>query len=122
MYEEEGSHDEILLNFAKLDFNLLQRKHQKELCDITRWWKALDFENKLPFARNKVVECYFWIMAVYFEPQYDVARRFLTKLITLLSVTDDIYDVEGTLNELQLYTDAIQMYISVSFFFIPWYS
>ncbi|KAK4490035.1 hypothetical protein RD792_000689, partial [Penstemon davidsonii] len=110
IYEEEAnSHDEIvLLNFAKLDFNLLQRKHQKELCDITRWWKALDFENKLPFARNKVVECYFWIISVYFEPQYDVARRYLTKIIAMLSITDDIYDVEGTLNDLQLYTDAIQ--------------
>ncbi|KAK4490036.1 hypothetical protein RD792_000690 [Penstemon davidsonii] len=110
IYEEEAnSHDEIVvLNFAKLDFNLLQRKQQKELCDITRWWKALDFENKLPFARNKVVECYFWIISVYFEPQYDVARRYLTKIIALLSITDDIYDVEGTLNDLQLYTDAIQ--------------
>ncbi|KAL3849360.1 hypothetical protein ACJIZ3_011242 [Penstemon smallii] len=113
--EKRDSHDEMLLNFAKLDFNLLQRKHQKELCDINcimfnlpPWWKALDFENKLPFARDKVVECYFWIMSVYFEPKYEIARKFLTKVLNMTSILDDIYDVEGTLDDLPLFTEAIQ--------------
>ncbi|PHT55771.1 hypothetical protein CQW23_04257 [Capsicum baccatum] len=37
IYEEDESHNDVLLKFAKLDFNLLQRLHKKELCDITRW-------------------------------------------------------------------------------------
>lgn len=36
MYQEEESHKETLLNFAKLDFNLVQKIHQKELNKITR--------------------------------------------------------------------------------------
>ncbi|XP_012827395.1 PREDICTED: LOW QUALITY PROTEIN: germacrene-D synthase-like [Erythranthe guttata] len=108
IYQENESHDKTLLNFAKLDFNIVQKIHQKELGDLTRWWKDLDFANKLPFARDRMVECYFWILAVYFEPKYNVARTILTKIIALASIADDIYDVHGTLDELELFTDFIQ--------------
>ncbi|CAL5405701.1 unnamed protein product [Camellia sinensis] len=107
-YEQDDSHNKVLLNFEKLDFNLLQRMHQWELSEITRWWKELDFAKKMPFARDRIVECYFWILGVYFEPQYLLARRMLTKVIALTSIIDDIYDVYGTLEELALFTDAIE--------------
>ncbi|XP_040988311.1 (-)-germacrene D synthase-like isoform X2 [Juglans microcarpa x Juglans regia] len=107
VYQEDASHDKVL-NFAKLDFNLLQKVHQKELSDIARWWKDLDFPRKLPFIRDRVVECYFWILGVYFEPQYCFARRMLTKVISMTSVIDDIYDVYGTIEELDLFTEAIE--------------
>nr|Q5SBP6.1 RecName: Full=Germacrene-D synthase; AltName: Full=(-)-germacrene D synthase [Ocimum basilicum]AAV63786.1 germacrene D synthase [Ocimum basilicum] len=108
IYEEDESRDEDLLKFAKLDFNILQKIHQEELTHIARWWKELDLGNKLPFARDRVVECYFWILGVYFEPQYNIARRFMTKVIAMTSIIDDIYDVHGTLEELQRFTDAIR--------------
>nr|BBE32331.1 germacrene D synthase [Chengiopanax sciadophylloides] len=108
IYQEDDSHNKVLLNFAKLDFNLLQKMHQGELGHITRWWKKLNFAKKLPFARDRVVECYFWILGVYFEPQYLTARRFLTRVIYLASMIDDIYDVYGTLEELLAFTDAIE--------------
>ncbi|KAI3456990.1 hypothetical protein Pfo_013653 [Paulownia fortunei] len=108
MYQEDESHNKTLLNFAKFDFNMVQKIHQKELNDITRWWKALDFANKLPFARDRVVECYFWILSVYFEPQFHIARRILTKIVAISTVIDDIYDVYGTLDDLQLLTNLIQ--------------
>ncbi|GFS30553.1 terpenoid cyclases/Protein prenyltransferases superfamily protein [Actinidia rufa] len=110
-FEQNDCHSKDLLNFAKLDFNLLQKLHQRELCEITRWWKDLDFAKKLPFARDRMVECYFWILGVYFEPQYLLARRILTKVIALTSIIDDIYDVYGTLEELVLFTDAIESMI-----------
>ena len=59
-------------------------------------------------CNGKVVECYFWILGVYFEPQYLIARKFLTKVIMLASVVDDIYDLYGTLDELLLFTDAVE--------------
>ncbi|KAL0294528.1 UNVERIFIED_CONTAM: Beta-caryophyllene synthase [Sesamum radiatum] len=108
IYQQDESHSEILLNFAKLDFNIIQKIHQKELNDITRWWKNLDFANRLPFARDRMVECYFWSVEVYFEPHYHIARRMLTKIINMTSILDDIYDVYGTLDDLQLFTDLIQ--------------
>ncbi|GFZ04841.1 terpene synthase-like sequence-1,8-cineole [Actinidia rufa] len=107
-FEQNDCHSKDLLNFAKLDFNLLQKLHQRELCEITRWWKDLNFAKKLPFARDRMVEYYFWILGMYFEPQYLLSRRILTKVIALTSIIDDIYDVYGTLEELVLFTDAIE--------------
>ncbi|PON75441.1 Squalene/phytoene synthase [Trema orientale] len=72
IYENEPSHNKALLELAKLDFNLLQSLHQKELCEIVRWWKDLDLTNKLPFARDRIVELYFWMLGVFFEPQWDI--------------------------------------------------
>ncbi|CAA2968925.1 (-)-germacrene D synthase-like [Olea europaea subsp. europaea] len=108
IYQE--SSEDMLLNFANSDFNIVQKMHQKELSNVTWWWKALEFGKILPFARDRLVECYFWILCVYFEPQYSLARKILTKVITLTSIIDDIYDVYGTLDELKLFTDAIEMW------------
>ncbi|XP_048136396.1 (-)-germacrene D synthase-like isoform X1 [Rhodamnia argentea] len=108
LYQEDPSHDEVLLALAKLDFNLLQEQHQKELGKITRWWKAIDVPRNFPFARDRIVELFFWISGVYFEPEFALARDILTKVIALTSILDDIYDVYGTLEELALITEAIQ--------------
>ncbi|KAK5786678.1 hypothetical protein PVK06_041318 [Gossypium arboreum] len=118
IYKDDGSHDKTLLKFAELDFNLLQNLHKEELSKISKWWKDFDFAKKLPFIRNRLVECYFWILKVYFEPQYSLARKILTKLLatcciagqcsTMTSMMDDIYDSYGTLEELKLLTHAIQ--------------
>ncbi|XVF70504.1 hypothetical protein PTKIN_Ptkin11bG0167100 [Pterospermum kingtungense] len=108
IYQEDPSHNEALLTFAKLDFNMLQRLHQEQLSQIEKWWKELDFSRKLPFARDRVIECYFWTVGVYFEPEYRFARRILTKVIAMTPVIDDIYDVYGTLEELVLFTKAVE--------------
>jgi hypothetical protein len=75
---------------------------------IYRWWKDLNFARELPFIRDRIVECYFWIVGVYFEPEYLLARRILTKVIAMNSVIDDIYDVYGIPEELELFTEAIE--------------
>ncbi|RVW37312.1 (-)-germacrene D synthase [Vitis vinifera] len=111
VYQADDSHHKALLKLAKLDFNLLQKLHQKELSDISAWWTDLDFAHKLPFARDRVVECYFWILGVYFDPQFFFARRILTKVIAMTSTIDDIYDVYGTLEELELFTEAVERYL-----------
>ena len=36
IYPQHHSHNQLLLTFAKLDFNLLQQLHKKELSDIAR--------------------------------------------------------------------------------------
>ncbi|KAK9275730.1 hypothetical protein L1049_022998 [Liquidambar formosana] len=108
LYELEDLHDNTLLRLAKLDFNLLQKIHQKELSELAKWWKDLDFATKLPFARDRIVECYFWTLGVYFEPEYCIGRRILTKVIAMASIIDDTYDAYGTIDELKLFTEAIE--------------
>ncbi|GLT97891.1 hypothetical protein SLE2022_154340 [Rubroshorea leprosula] len=103
-----ASSNAALLRFAKIDFNMVQALHQKEISGITEWWKNLDFSTKLPYARDRVVECYFWVMGVYFEPKYSLARTFLTKVITMTSILDDTYDNYGTNKELELLTKCIE--------------
>ncbi|XP_048132495.1 (-)-germacrene D synthase-like [Rhodamnia argentea] len=108
LYREEPFHDKVLLTLAELDFNLLQEQHQKELGKITRWWKGIDVSRKFPFARDRIVELFFRISGVYFESEFAVAGAILTKVIALISILDDIYDVYGTLEELVILTEAIQ--------------
>ncbi|KAH9803245.1 alpha-terpineol synthase [Citrus sinensis] len=86
----------------------LRKQHQEELRDIVRWWKNFDVPNKLPFIRDRVVEGYFWILGVYFEPKFLLARKILTKVISMASIIDDIYDAYGTIEELELFATAIE--------------
>lgn len=36
IYHQHPSHNHVLLTFAKLDFNIVQKVHQKELSEFTR--------------------------------------------------------------------------------------
>nr|KYP35453.1 (+)-delta-cadinene synthase isozyme A [Cajanus cajan] len=103
-YEEDPSHCKVLLTFAKLDFNMLQELHQKEVASITKWWKT----RKVPYARVRVVEGYLWPLAMSYEPEYSIARKMESKLIGCISLLDDTYDAYGTIEELELFTQAIQ--------------
>ncbi|PIN08858.1 Vetispiradiene synthase [Handroanthus impetiginosus] len=107
-YEENELKDESLLRLAKLDFNQLQMLHRKEVYEVSRWWKDLDFISKLSYARDRVVECYFWSLGMYFEPQYSRARVMLAKVIAMISIIDDTYDSYGTIDELEIFTQAIE--------------
>ena len=63
----------------------------------------------MSFALNRLVELYFWTVGITFEPRHGYCRRMLTRAIALITVIDDIYDVYGTLDELELFTDAMEV-------------
>ncbi|XP_006358819.1 germacrene C synthase-like [Solanum tuberosum] len=107
MYEKIELCNDLLLKFAKLDFNNLQKLYQGELGELTRWWKNLDFAKKFPYARDRMVECYFWVAGVYIEPQHGRARKMMTKLLTTYVIIDDTYDAYATYDELVAFTNAI---------------
>ncbi|KAI7751984.1 hypothetical protein M8C21_015336 [Ambrosia artemisiifolia] len=107
-YQKQNYHNESLLKLAKLAFNLLQSSHRKELNQMSRWWKKFDVPNNLPYTRDRLVECYFWALCVYFEPKYSQARIFLAKVFSVATIVDDTYDAYGTYEELKIFTEAIQ--------------
>ncbi|KAL0363720.1 UNVERIFIED_CONTAM: Bicyclogermacrene synthase [Sesamum calycinum] len=72
------------------------------------WWKGIEVEKKLSYARDRMVETYFWILGVYFEPEYAVARKILTRVQALASLVDDTFDAYATFQELQIFTQAIE--------------
>ncbi|KAL5793966.1 hypothetical protein ACOSP7_002560 [Xanthoceras sorbifolium] len=98
----------LLLELAKLDFNMVQSVLQNDLKDMSRWWKEIDLAKKLNFARDRLVECFIWAVGMVPNPQFNHCRQKLTKVASLITTIDDIYDVYGTLNELELFTDAVQ--------------
>ncbi|XP_022014902.1 beta-caryophyllene synthase isoform X1 [Helianthus annuus] len=108
IYEQDISHNKSLLKLAKLGYNQLQSQHKKELSQLSKWWKGFDVPNNFHFIRDRLVECYFWILGVYFEPQYSRARIFLTKVIGISTILDDTYDAYGTFEELVIFTEAVQ--------------
>ncbi|WVZ90844.1 hypothetical protein U9M48_037104 [Paspalum notatum var. saurae] len=107
-YGKEAEANELIMELAKLNYNLVQLQYQEELKIITRWWNGLELRSTLSFARDRVVECYFWIVGVYFEPSYSRARIILSKVLALVSILDDTYDVYGTSQECELFTKCVE--------------
>ncbi|KAK2989404.1 hypothetical protein RJ640_000379 [Escallonia rubra] len=97
-----------LLELARLDFNLVQVAHQDDLKQMSRWWKSTGLGQKLSFARDRLMENFLWTIGDNFEPRYLYTRRIITKLNSLITTIDDVYDVYGTLEELELFTNAVE--------------
>ncbi|KAM0916357.1 hypothetical protein ACQ4PT_010236 [Festuca glaucescens] len=120
-YKEEPMHNSSILEFAKLDFNLLQRLHLKELKALSRWWKNLYREVGLNYSRDRVVECYLWSYTAYYEQEYTRARIILAKIIAIIIMTDDTYDVRATLVECRQLNEAIQRWDESAVSLLPEY-
>ncbi|CAN1794070.1 Probable terpene synthase 3 [Linum perenne] len=108
IYGDIKGHDPTLLKLAKLSFNVVQNLYQQELRFLTKWWIELDLPRKLPHARDKLVEVYFWVIGSAWKPKFGLARYIFTKVITLGSMFDDTYDAYGTIEELEVFTDAVE--------------
>ncbi|XP_019155652.1 PREDICTED: (-)-alpha-terpineol synthase-like [Ipomoea nil] len=102
------SNNAILLELAKLDFNIVQAVHLEDLRSVSRWWENSYIAERLKFSRDRVVENFFWTVGLLPNPKYVNCRRMGAKLICFICTIDDIYDVYGTLDELQLFTDTIE--------------
>ncbi|KAG6528910.1 terpene synthase 10-like [Zingiber officinale] len=97
----------LLLEFAKLDFNSVQSIYKKELSALSRWWTKLGVVEKLPFARDRLTENYLWTVGWAFEPEHRSFREAQTKGNCFVTMIDDVYDVYGTLDELELFTRVV---------------
>nr|ARG42164.1 TPS7 [Phaseolus lunatus] len=107
-YDKMEPHNLLLLELAKLDFNMEQSSHQNELKELSRWWWDIGLSRKLKFARDRLVETFIWSLAIFPRPQFARCHKELTKVGQLITILDDIYDIYGTLDELKLFTDAIE--------------
>ncbi|KAL9670939.1 hypothetical protein QQ045_008502 [Rhodiola kirilowii] len=105
-YVKKPKMSQLLHNFGKLDFNIVQAIHLEELRDLSRWWTNLGFEKDLSFARDSLVVGYLWGMIGSPDPQYGNLRKAVGSIGALVSVVDDVYDLYGTLEEVELLTDT----------------
>ncbi|XP_057450479.1 probable terpene synthase 11 [Lotus japonicus] len=107
-YNQANSQIPSLLELAKLDFDMVQSLHQRELAEISRWWKELELVGKLGFARDRPSECFLWTVGIFPEAHHSNCRIELTKTICILLVMDDIFDTYGSFDELILFNEAIK--------------
>ncbi|KAF9589565.1 hypothetical protein IFM89_025691 [Coptis chinensis] len=106
-YETEHGTRGLLQECAKMDFNIVQSQHIRELSEVRLWWRELGLTRVLDFARDQPVKWYMWSMATLAHPTLSEQRIDLTKFISFIYLMDDIFDVYGTLDELLLFTDAV---------------
>ncbi|KAK0579317.1 hypothetical protein LWI29_024485 [Acer saccharum] len=111
----------ILCELAKLNLNMVQATHQNELKEVSRWWKNLGLVGKLNFARDRVVESFMIGLGLVSDPKQSSYRKWFAKAIALVIVIDDIYDVYGSLEELQHFTDAVDRWDSNEIQHLPEY-
>ncbi|XP_028802769.1 tricyclene synthase TPS4, chloroplastic-like [Neltuma alba] len=107
-YGKRKNADTVLLEAAVLDFNIAQSTLQRDLQEMSRWWKAMGLASKLSFSRDRLMECFFWAVGMASEPQHSELRKALTKVACFVTTIDDVYDVYGTLDELELFTAAVE--------------
>nr|AMN10097.1 germacrene A synthase [Chamaemelum nobile] len=106
-YEEECSSHDSLFKLAKLHFKYLELQQKEELRIVTKWYKDMRFQEDTPYVRDRVPEIYLWILGLYFEPHYSLARIIATKITLFLLILDDTYDAYATIDEIRLLTYAI---------------
>jgi (-)-alpha-terpineol synthase len=73
-----------------------------------RWWRSTGLGEKLNFTRDRLIECFLWCVGMKYEPQFGYFRRMCTRICVIITIIDDVYDVYGTLDELELFTDVIE--------------
>ncbi|TYI84641.1 hypothetical protein E1A91_D05G379300v1 [Gossypium mustelinum] len=107
-YEKSKDKNPIILELAILDYNIVQSIHQEDLRYASTWWKELGLGKRFSFARDRLMENFLWTVGMVIAPEDGKSRIFLTMVYALITVIDDVYDVYGTLDELELFTDVVE--------------
>lgn len=64
------------------------------------------------FARDSWMVSFFWTVGMIFEPQYGYCRSMSAVDFALITTMDDVYDVYGTVDELELLTEAVDRLVA----------
>lgn len=102
----------VLQQLAKVEFNKVQSIHKREIVQISKWWEDIGLAKELAFARDQPLKWYLWSMACLTDPSLSQHRVELTKPISFIYIIDDIFDVYGSLDELILFTEAVNSWES----------
>ncbi|CAL9167758.1 unnamed protein product [Musa hybrid cultivar] len=111
----------IIQELARMDFILIQSLHKQELKEMTCWWRNTGLSQELRFARDQSLKWYVWSMTSLPNPKFSQHRLALTKVIAFVYLIDDIFDLKGSLDELRLFTDAINKWEVSAIDLLPCY-
>ncbi|KAK2632293.1 hypothetical protein EUGRSUZ_L01753 [Eucalyptus grandis] len=107
LYEQQEDKQSNLLELAKLNFNTVQATHRRDLIEISRWWRDLGLIEHVDFTRDRPVESFLCALGLSQEPRFSSLRKSLTKVIIFILVIDDVYDLYGSLEELECFTSVV---------------
>ncbi|KAG5617133.1 hypothetical protein H5410_016957 [Solanum commersonii] len=109
MFAQQGNNNanQVLLNLAKLNFNIIQATHLKDLKDVISWWRDLDIVEDLFFTRDRIVECFYFAGGIGSKPEDGSIRKWVTKVFQLVLIIDDVFDIYGSLADARQFTHAI---------------
>nr|WBO38701.1 terpene synthase 30 [Aquilaria agallochum] len=112
IYQQDvGMQHLVLLRLAKLEYNLMQSLYLDELKELTKWWTQVKAKYKPGFPREgRLVECYFWAMGAIPEREFSKGRKNLAAYGIIATVLDDMYDIQGSIEDLQKFTHAINLW------------
>ncbi|XP_020164709.2 tau-cadinol synthase-like [Aegilops tauschii subsp. strangulata] len=120
-YKKEKDYKPLMLELAQLDFTLLRHVQLMELKDISEWWNNLKSICGLTYVCDRIVEAYLWSHTVFYEQSCARARMIKAKLITLITILDDTYDVHAIIEECRLLNAAIQRWDESAISDVPEY-
>nr|XP_043610705.1 (E,E)-geranyllinalool synthase [Erigeron canadensis] len=99
-------HSTELMQLAVENYAFRQVIYQNELQELKRWSKKWGL-SEMGFGREKTMYCYFAVAASTSLPHDTIIRMLVAKSAILITVADDFFDMEGTIQELHLLIEAI---------------
>ena len=69
----------------------------------------LGLAQEIPAARDQVLKWYMWSMTILDGLSFSRYRVEATKVISMVYIVDDIFDLVATQEELSLFNEAIKM-------------
>ncbi|GAB2240261.1 hypothetical protein Droror1_Dr00020779 [Drosera rotundifolia] len=96
-----------LTQLSEKDFYMIRAIYKEELHQILSWWEDLGLFKKMNFARNRPVKWYMWPVAMLPDPSMSDVRTEIIKTGALIYIIDDLFDNFGTLDDLVVFTEAV---------------
>ncbi|KAA8515303.1 hypothetical protein F0562_018467 [Nyssa sinensis] len=102
-------HYDKLMQLAVENYEFRQSIYRNELEELKRWSKDWGL-SEIGFGREKTTYCYFAMASSTSNslPHNSEVRLIVAKSAILITVADDFFDEEGSMNELQFLTEAVQ--------------
>ncbi|XP_058756101.1 (E,E)-geranyllinalool synthase-like [Vicia villosa] len=101
-------YNDEFLQLASLNFEFKQLIYKNELKELKRWAEKYGLSD-MGFGREKSTYCYFAVAASLTSIPHDsYVRMFVAKTAIIITVADDFFDSVGSLNELEILTEAVQ--------------
>ncbi|XP_056687914.1 (3S,6E)-nerolidol synthase 1-like [Spinacia oleracea] len=97
-------------HLARIDINMAQITLKTEITQVSLWWKQLRMAEVLTLARNQPAKWHMRSSVALPSPDQAELRTELTKSISFIYIIDDIFDLYGNLEELTLFTEAVNQW------------